>query len=113
MIEVCAGLLDGDTPETCAKKEALEETGYRLNEIHKIYEAYMMPGTVTQKVHFFVAKYTSEMRITLGGGADNETENIEVLEYPFETAFKMIETGEIRDGKTIMLLQHAKINQLL
>ena len=112
MIEVCAGLLDGDTPEVCAKKETLEETGYHLEKVEKIYEAYMVPGTVMQKVHYFLAKYTPEMRVTLGGGADYETENIEVLELPFETAFNMIETGEIIDGKTIMLLQHAKINKL-
>jgi len=112
MIEVCAGLLDGDTPEVCAKKETLEETGYRLEEVEKIFEAYMVPGTVMQKVHYFVAKYTNEMRVTLGGGADYETENIEVLEFSFETAFKMIKTGEIKDAKTIMLLQYAKINGL-
>ena len=112
MVEVCAGLLDGDTPEVCAKKEALEETGYRLTEVEKIFEAYMVPGTVTQKVHFFIAKYNKAMRVSLGGGSENETENIEVLEYPFETAYKMIKTGEIIDAKSIMLLQQAKLNGL-
>lgn len=112
MIEVCAGLLDGDTPEVCAKRETLEETGYHIDEVKKIFEAYMVPGPVTQKVHFFIAEYTHEMRVTLGGGAEHETENIEVLEFNFEAALKMIETREIRDGKTIMLLQYAKINNV-
>ena len=110
MIEVCAGLLDGDTPVVCAKKESLEETGYKLEKVEKIFEAYMVPGTVTQKVHYFIAEYTSEMRVTLGGGADYETENIEVLELPFDNAFDMIKTGGITDAKTIMLLQYAKLN---
>lgn len=110
MVEVCAGLLDGDTPEVCAKKESLEETGYQLEEVERVFEAFMVPGTVTQKVHFFIAKYTPEMRVNEGGGAEDETENIEVLELSFITALKMIKTGEIRDGKTIMLLQHAAIN---
>ena len=112
MIEVCAGLLDGDTPEVCAKKETLEETGYQVNKVEKIFEAYMVPGSVTQKVHFFIAEYTPEMRITLGGGSEYETENIEVMECTFENALRMIETGEIRDGKTIMLLQYVKINNI-
>ena len=112
MIEVCAGLLDGDTPEVCAKKETLEETGYQINKVEKIFEAYMVPGSVTQKVHFFIAEYTPEMRITLGGGSEYETENIEVMECTFEAALRMIETGEIKDGKTIMLLQYVKINSI-
>ena len=112
MIEVCAGLLDGDTPEVCAKKETLEETGYQVNKVEKIFEAYMVPGSVTQKVHFFIAEYTPEMRITLGGGSEYETENIEVMECTFEAALRMIETGEIKDGKTIMLLQYVKINSI-
>ena len=113
MVEVCAGLLDGDTPEVCAKKETLEETGYRIDNVEKIFEAYMVPGTVTQKVHFFIAKYTEDMRINEGGGAENETENIEVLELTLTEAKRMMLNGEIKDAKTIMLLQHALLNNLL
>ena len=112
MIEVCAGLLDGDTPEVCAKKEALEETGYQLNNINKVFEAYMVPGSVTQKVHFFFAKCTNEMHIGDGGGAEEESENIEVLEISFDEAIEMMKSGDIRDAKTIMLLQWAHANHL-
>ncbi|WP_350292216.1 NUDIX domain-containing protein [uncultured Croceitalea sp.] len=113
MIEVCAGLLEGDTPEVCARKEAIEETGYKLDKIEKVFEAYMVPGTVTQKAHFFIAVCTNNMRIGYGGGAENETENIEVLEITFTKALEMIKSGEINDAKTIMLLQYAQNAQLL
>lgn len=113
MIEVCAGLLDGDTPEDCARKEALEETGYKLDKIEKVFEAYMIPGSVMQKVHFFTAKCTNDMRVASGGGAENETENIEVLEYPMAKAISMIASGEIKDAKTILLLQYAQIHGLV
>ncbi len=111
-IEVCAGLLDGDTPEYCSKKEALEETGYKLDNVTKIFDSYMVPGTVMQKVHFFIAPYSDAQKVAKGGGAEDESENIEILEYNFDKAFNMIETGEINDAKTIMLLQHAKIINL-
>lgn len=113
LVEVCAGLLDGDTPEVCIKKETLEETGYKINSVTKVFQSFMVPGTVMQKVHFFVAEYSDNQKISEGGGADYETENIEVLELNFDAAFAMIASGEIKDGKTIMLLQHFKINQLL
>ncbi|WP_298481139.1 NUDIX domain-containing protein [uncultured Maribacter sp.] len=113
LVEVCAGLLDGDTPEVCIKKEALEETGYKLDTVTKVFESFMIPGTVMQKVHFFIAPYEENQKIGEGGGAEYETENIEVLEIPFEQAFNMIGNGEIKDGKSIMLLQHAKIEELL
>ncbi|WP_291865224.1 NUDIX domain-containing protein [Maribacter sp.] len=113
MVEVCAGLLDGDTPEVCIKKETLEETGYKIDSVTKVFESFMVPGTVMQKVHFFVAAYEENQKIGKGGGAEYETENIEVLEVDFNTAFDMISKGEIKDGKSIMLLQHAKIEQLL
>ncbi|MBU2997897.1 NUDIX domain-containing protein [Cellulophaga baltica] len=111
-IEVCAGLLEGDAPDYCSKKEALEETGYKLDTVTKIFDSYMVPGTVMQKVHFFIASYTEAQKVTKGGGADDETENIEVLEYSFDKAFAMIASGEIKDAKTVMLLQHAKIVNL-
>ncbi len=112
LIEACAGLLDELNPEDCIKKECEEETGFRLNKVRKIFEAYMSPGSVTEKLYFFVAEYAQEMKVSEGGGLEHEQENIEVLEMPLAEALGMIERGEIQDGKTIMLLQYAKLQQL-
>jgi GDP-mannose pyrophosphatase NudK len=112
LIEACAGLLDLDNPEECIKRETEEETGYQISTVSKVFEAYMSPGSVTEILYFFVAAYTNKMKINEGGGIAHEQEDIEVLEMPFEAAMEMIETGEIKDGKTIMLLQYAKINNL-
>jgi len=113
LIESCAGLLDKDNPEDCIKRETEEETGYKITDVKKVFEAYMSPGSVTEILYFFVAEYDNNMKVSDGGGAHDENENIEVLELPFAKALDMIKTGEIRDGKTIMLLQYAQINQLL
>ena len=113
LIETCAGLLDKDNSEDCIRRETEEETGYRITDVKKIFEAYMSPGSVTEILYFFVAEYHKDMKVNDGGGAEHEQENIEVLELSFSKALKMIETGEIKDGKTIMLLQYAKLNQLL
>ena len=112
LIEACAGLLDKDNPEDCIKRETEEETGYKVSEVRKVFEAYMSPGSVTEILYFFVAEYSIEMKVHDGGGIEHEQENIEVLELPFDSAYNMIETGEIRDAKTIMLLQYAKLNAL-
>jgi nudix-type nucleoside diphosphatase (YffH/AdpP family) len=113
MIEVCAGLLDKDHPEQCIIRETEEETGYRLSKVHKVFETYMSPGAVTEILYLFVGEYDASMKVNDGGGLDAEQENIEVLEYTFNEAFAMIESGEIKDAKTIMLLQYAKINNLV
>lgn len=113
MIEVCAGVLDGDAPEKCAKKEAEEESGYKITEIEKVFEIYMSPGAVTEILHLFVAKYTDEMKVSEGGGLDDEHENIEVLEVSFADAIAMVKNKEILDAKTILLLQYAQINKLV
>lgn len=113
LIEACAGLLDEDNAEDCIVKEAREETGYRITNPIKIFEAYMSPGSVTEIVYFFVAEYFDEDKIDDGGGLEQEQESIEVLELNFDSAYKMIASGDIRDGKTIMLLQYAKLNNLL
>ncbi|MBT8320583.1 MAG: NUDIX domain-containing protein [Eudoraea sp.] len=113
MVEVCAGLLDGDDPESCIIKEVEEETGYRVEKVNKVFEAYMSPGAVTEKLYFFLAEYNEEMKISQGGGASHETEHIEVMEVAFEKALKMIESGEIVDAKSILLLQYARINGIL
>ncbi|WP_184550234.1 GDP-mannose pyrophosphatase NudK [Mucilaginibacter sp. FT3.2] len=113
LIECCAGLLDKDNAEDCIRKETEEETGYKITDVKKVFEAYMSPGSVTEILHFFVAEYAKEMKVSDGGGLIDETENIEVLEIPFAQACDMIKTGEIRDAKTIMLLQYAQLNNLL
>ncbi|WP_109299297.1 GDP-mannose pyrophosphatase NudK [Aquimarina sp. AU474] len=113
MIEVCAGLLDQDNPEDCIRKETQEETGYKISKVEKIFESYMSPGSVTEIIHFFIAKYSKEMKVSDGGGLEEEQENIEVLELNFEEAYQKIYSGEIKDGKTIMLLQYAKIHNLV
>ncbi|MDF7815044.1 GDP-mannose pyrophosphatase NudK [Hymenobacter sp. YC55] len=110
LIEACAGLLDQDNPEACIRRETEEETGYRVQNIQKVFEAYMSPGSVTELLYFFVAEYTEQQRLHDGGGVAEEEENIEVLELPFTQAMRMVHDGEIRDGKTIMLLQYAHIN---
>jgi nudix-type nucleoside diphosphatase (YffH/AdpP family) len=110
LIEAAAGLLDDKTPELRIRAEAEEETGYRLGEIRKIFEAFMSPGSVTEKLHFFVAEYDPSMRIGSGGGNAEEGEDIEVLELPIDQAMAMIGDGRIVDAKTIMLLQYAALN---
>lgn len=113
MIEACAGLLDENNAEDCIKKETEEETGYKIDKVQKVFEAYMSPGSVTEILYFFVAEYNKNMKIGEGGGLAEEQENIEVLELDFEKALNMIRTGEIKDAKTIMLLQYAQIHALL
>jgi GDP-mannose pyrophosphatase NudK len=113
LIEACAGLLDKDDPETCIRRETEEETGYKVHDVQKVFEAYMSPGSVTEILYFFVARYTTQMKLTEGGGTDHEEENIEVLEMSVDRAIEMMKTGEIRDAKTIMLLQYALLNNLL
>lgn len=113
MIEACAGLLDTENAEDCIKRETEEETGYQISQVRKIFEVYMSPGSVTEIIYFFVAEYSSAMKVNDGGGLDEEQENIEVLELGFEQALQMVKTGEIKDAKTIMLLQYAQINGLL
>ena len=113
LIEACAGLLDNDNPEECIKRETEEETGYRVTDVKKIFEAYMSPGSVTEILHFFIAAYSKTMKIGNGGGLADEEEDIEVLELPINDAMEMINTGEIRDAKTIMLLQYIKLQHIL
>jgi GDP-mannose pyrophosphatase NudK len=113
LIEVCAGLLDEDNPEACIIRETEEETGYRLRSVKKVFESYMSPGAVTEILYFFVAEYDSSMKVSSGGGLEHEHEEIDVIEIPFDQAYFMITSGEIKDAKTIMLLQYAKINNLV
>jgi len=112
LIEACAGLLDKDDPEACIRRETEEETGYKVQDVQKVFEAYMSPGSVTEILYFFVAQYTPMMKVTDGGGMEHEEENIEVLELSIDKAVEMMKSGEIRDAKTIMLLQYALLNNL-
>ncbi|MHA8070706.1 GDP-mannose pyrophosphatase NudK [Aquirufa ecclesiirivi] len=113
MIEACAGLLDQDNPEDCIRRETEEETGYKITEIQKVFEAYMSPGSVTEILYFFIAAYAKSMKVSDGGGVEHEQENIEVLEIPIHQALQMIQSGEIKDAKTIMLLQYIKLQGIL
>ncbi|WP_348621020.1 GDP-mannose pyrophosphatase NudK [Pedobacter lusitanus] len=113
LIEACAGLLDKDNAEDCIKRETEEETGYKVTEVRKIFEAYMSPGSVTEILHFFVAAYSKSMKVNEGGGLEHEQENIEVMEISIDRAMQMIDSGEIMDGKTIILLQYVKLHNLL
>jgi GDP-mannose pyrophosphatase NudK len=113
LIESCAGLLDRDNPEECIRRETEEETGYKVSSVKKVFEAYMSPGSVTEILYFFTAEYNNDMKVSSGGGLADEHEDIEVLELPFARALEMMHTGEIKDGKTILLLQYAQLNRLL
>jgi nudix-type nucleoside diphosphatase (YffH/AdpP family) len=113
MIEVCAGLLDEDDPLTCIIKEVEEETGYKISNPKKVFELYSTPGAVTEKIHYFIGAYDTTMKISDGGGLEDEAEEIEVLELPFEKALEMVETGEINDTKTVILLQYIRIKEIL
>lgn len=110
LIEACAGLLDDDHPDVAIIRETEEETGYRLTHVQKIMEAYMSPGSVTERLFFYLAEYSAATEQHAGGGIDDE--EIEVLEMPLREALAMVKTGEIQDGKTIMLLQHLRLQQL-
>jgi len=113
LTEIAAGMLDKDNPESCIIRETEEETGYRLKEVKKVYEAYSSPGVMTEKMHFFIGEYTENMKVSNGGGLDTEVEDIEVLEIPFKNAVTMLHNGDIIDTRTIVLLQYAIIHKLL
>lgn len=113
MIEACAGMLDEDNPADCVIRETEEETGYKISEVKKVFEVYMSPGAVTEILYFFVGIYSNEMKVSDGGGLASEHENIEVLEMPFSKAIEMMTSGEIKDAKTMLLLQYAQLHNLM
>ena len=113
MVEVCAGLLDQDNPEECIIRETEEETGYRISKVQKVMETFMSPGAVTEILYLFVGEYNESMKVNDGGGVEHEEENIDVMEMTFEEAYSMIESGQMQDAKTIILLQYAKIHNLV
>src|SRR5471030_583748 len=113
MIEAAAGLLDNATPEERIRAEAEEETGYRVDNVQKVFEAYMSPGSVTEKLHFFIAEYDASTRVGHGGGVEAEGEDLEVIELTLDDALNAVRRGEIVDAKTIMLLQFVALNPVL
>lgn len=113
LIETCAGLLDKDNAEDCIRRETEEETGYKISEVKKVFEAYMSPGSVTEILYFFIAEYSKSMKVNDGGGVAQEQEEIEVLEMHIDKAMELMRNGEIKDGKTIMLLQHLRLANML
>jgi GDP-mannose pyrophosphatase NudK len=113
LIETCAGLLDQDNPEDCIRRETEEETGYKISDVQKVFEVYMSPGSVTEILYFFIGEYTKEMKLTEGGGTEHEEENIEVMELSIDNALKMVDSGEIKDAKTIMLIQYIRLKGIL
>jgi nudix-type nucleoside diphosphatase (YffH/AdpP family) len=114
LLETCAGLLEeGEDPATTMKREILEETGYAVNKVEKVFEAYTSAGSLTELVHFYIAAYNGSQKKEEGGGLEEEGEDIRVIEMPFENALSMMERGEIRDIKAILLLQYALLKELL
>ena len=113
LIETCAGLLDKDNAEACIRRETEEETGYKVTDVRKVFQLYMSPGSVTEILYFFIAEYSGDMKVNEGGGSEHEQENIEVLELSFANAVRMIDTGEIKDAKTVILLQYCQLNGLV
>jgi nudix-type nucleoside diphosphatase (YffH/AdpP family) len=109
LVEVPAGLLDDASPEDRIRAETEEETGYRIHDVRRVFEAYMSPGAVTEKLYFFVARYQPGDRVAAGGGHPGEGEDIQTFEVEIGEALAMIDRGEIRDAKTIMLLQYAAL----
>jgi nudix-type nucleoside diphosphatase (YffH/AdpP family) len=110
LIETAAGLLDGDSPKNRIRKEVEEELGLHLHDVRKIFACFMSPGSVTERLHFFVGQYDASMRTSAGGGSRDEGEDIEIIEPTIDDALRMIEAGHICDGKTVMLLQYAALN---
>ncbi|MGE6320982.1 NUDIX domain-containing protein [Pseudomonas oryzihabitans] len=109
LVETPAGLLDAAAPEERIKAEVEEETGYRLDNVQHLFDAFMSPGSVTELLHFFAGEYRADQRIADGGGLHEEGEDIELLELPFDEALAMARDGRLLDGKTIMLLQYAAL----
>jgi nudix-type nucleoside diphosphatase (YffH/AdpP family) len=110
MIEACAGIVEeNEDPSVGIIREIEEETGYKVQKVKKLFELYSTPGSVAEIIHYYVAEYTKEQKVGDGGGLEEENEDIDVIELPFEEAFTKIQSGEIKDAKTVILLQYAKL----
>jgi len=113
LIEACAGTLDEDNPKDCIIRETREETGYHIQDAEKVFEIYVSPGAVIELMYLYIAEYSPEMKLSKGGGLEEENENIEILEMQFSEALEMVRNGKIRDAKTVLLLQYAQIHNLI
>lgn len=114
LLEACAGLLEeGETPEKTMRREIAEETGYEVNEVTKLFEAFSSPGAYNERVHYFTAAVNDSQKKSEGGGLAEEGEDVKLVELPFAKAMQMVAAGEIRDAKTIVLLLYAQVNNLL
>jgi nudix-type nucleoside diphosphatase (YffH/AdpP family) len=113
IIELAGGLVEEDTPAQAARREVEEETGYRLSDVQKVFTAYMAPGVISERVHFFVAALDGAERLSSGGGCKEEGEDLGVVELPFDEAIALVAQGEIVDGRTILLLQYAQLQRLV
>jgi len=110
LIEACAGTLDQENPMDCIIRETREETGYHIPDAQKVYDLYVTPGAVTELMYLYVAEYTPEMKLSKGGGLEEENENIENIELSFSKVLEMVKNEEIKDAKTVVLLQYAQLN---
>lgn len=113
LIEGVAGKLDGESPAACIIRETEEEVGYQISRPTKVFELYLSPGAVTERLHFFIAEYTSAQKTTAGGGLTSESEEIEILEMKMDDALEKVRLGEIKDAKTVILLQYLRLNQIV
>jgi len=113
MIEVPAGIIENEDPEISIIRETDEETGYKISEVQKVFEIYPSPGAVTEKLHLYIGKYNANMKAHEGGGLDSEHEDIEVFETSFTDVESMVKNGEIKDAKTIMLIQYARLHGII
>lgn len=113
LMEACAGKISKESPEACIRREIEEETGYRVPVVKKVFEAYTSPGTLTEMLYFFTAEYDSSMKVSDGGGLKEEKEDIEVVELTFEEVVQRCEACEIRDAKTLLLIQYARLKGIL
>jgi len=114
LTETCAGLIDNnETPEATIKREIKEETGYEVENVEKVYQAYTSAGSLTELLYLYIASYAKEQKVSAGGGLAKEGEQLQIMEIPFEQAIQMLERGEIQDAKTIILLQYAQLKGLV
>src|SRR5690606_30401058 len=113
LIEACAGTLDEENPKECIIRETREETGYHIEDAEKVFEVYVSPGAVTELMYLYVAEYNSDMKLSKGGGLEEENENIQNIELPFKEALRMVASGEIKDAKTVMLLQYLQLKNCM
>ncbi len=113
LLETCAGMIEGQTPEKTVMREVLEETGYEIEILEKVADVFMSPGASTERIHLYIAPYDESQKVGAGGGLETEDEDIEVVEYAFAKALEDLSKGMIRDAKTVILLQHLALSGIM